>query len=285
MRHCFLLVPAAVAVMAAALFSTPVMAQNKADRDGHVLTSLWKQYEDARKADRPQKEAEVLSQIKREATRQRLSVDFYDAGKAYISSVTRRDWKQGDPARRQFAEEVKAYGEPIVTYLWMSQYGGAPTGERMDFVLRNRGRFDERNRAFYGRLGLLDGCLPDFIRSDWEFVLWDMLPERYFSAARPETDEIYRELAAEVSGRYPNEGLLAFYVARRLPDPDRPAAMEALAEKYEGTAVALLARENLLNQEFHERNREPEKAGEAYWKSLHARCLAFEKDRAAMRGP
>ena len=284
MRHCFLLVPAAVAAMAAALFSTPAMAQNKADRDGHVLTSLWKQYEDARKADRPQKEAEVLSQIKREATRQRLSVDFYDAGKAYISSVTRRDWKQGDPARRQFAEEVKAYNEPIVTYLWMSQYGGAPTGERMDFVLRNRGRFNERNRAFYGRLGLLDGCLPDFIRSDWEFVLWDMLPERYFSATRPETDEIYRELAAEVSGRYPNEGLLAFYIARRLADADRPAAMEALVQKYEGTAVALLARENLLNQEFHERNREPEKAGEAYWKSLHARCLAFEKDRAAMRG-
>ena len=30
------------------------------DKDGHVLTALWKQYEDASKADRPQKEAEIL---------------------------------------------------------------------------------------------------------------------------------------------------------------------------------------------------------------------------------
>ena len=35
--------------------------------DGHILTKLWKQYDEAHKADRPQKEAEILSQIKSEA--------------------------------------------------------------------------------------------------------------------------------------------------------------------------------------------------------------------------
>ena len=284
MRNYFLLVPAVIGLMAAALLSSPAMAQNKADKDGHVLTSLWKQYSDAQKADRPQKEAEILAQIKREATRRKLSVDFYDAGKAYIRTVTRRDWKQGDPARKEFAEEVKAYGEPIVTYLWMADFGGASTGERMDFVLRNRTRFNGENRPFYSRLRVLNGCVEDFVRSDWEFVLWDMLPERYFSASHPEKDEIYSALSEEVSGRYPNEGLLAFYIARRLSDDDRPKAMEELAKKYEGTAVALLAREDLLSREFREMNKDAEKAGEAAWKSLHARCLDFEKDRSALRG-
>ena len=60
MRNYFLLVPAVIGLMAAALLSSPAMAQNKADKDGHVLTSLWKQYSDAQKADRPQKEAEHL---------------------------------------------------------------------------------------------------------------------------------------------------------------------------------------------------------------------------------
>ena len=282
MRNYFLLVPSVILVMAAAFFSPRVMAQNKADKDGHVLTSLWKQYSDAQKADRPQKEAEILSQIMREAKRKRLSVDFYDAGRAYVRSVSRRDWKQTDAARQHFADEVKDYGEPVVTYLWMDDFGGASTGERMDFVLRNRDRFNGENRAFYSRLNLLGGCLPGFVRSDWEFVLWDMLPERYFSAETPEKDEIYAALAEEVRGRYPGEGLLAYYIALRLPDEARTARMEELAKTYEGKAVALLPRQDLLTREFS--RLEKEKAGEAAYRSLHTRCLAYEKERSALRG-
>ena len=56
--------------------------------DGHVLTNLWKQYEEAQKADRPQLEAELLAQIKEEAIRQHLPVDFYDAATAYVESCS-----------------------------------------------------------------------------------------------------------------------------------------------------------------------------------------------------
>ena len=57
------------AALAAALFLiAPLMNANPApDPDGHVLTALWKQYEEANKADRPQKEAEILTKIKAEA--------------------------------------------------------------------------------------------------------------------------------------------------------------------------------------------------------------------------
>ena len=65
------------ALAAAALFLiAPLMNANPApDKDGHVLTALWKQYEEANKADRPQKEAEILTKIKTEAQKQRLAVD------------------------------------------------------------------------------------------------------------------------------------------------------------------------------------------------------------------
>ena len=38
-----------------------------AQESGRQLTSLWKEYEKAHKADRPQKEAAALSKIKEEA--------------------------------------------------------------------------------------------------------------------------------------------------------------------------------------------------------------------------
>ena len=61
----------------ALLFVAPMMNANPApDKDGHVLTALWKQYEEANKADRPQKEADILSKIKAEAVKQRLAADF-----------------------------------------------------------------------------------------------------------------------------------------------------------------------------------------------------------------
>ena len=52
---------------------------SKAADDGRTLTGLWKQYYEASKADRPQKEAEILQKIREEALVKRLPVDFYDA--------------------------------------------------------------------------------------------------------------------------------------------------------------------------------------------------------------
>ena len=62
----------------------PVAAMND---DGHVLTDLWNKYEEARKADRPQKEAEILAEIRQKAQKQHLPVDFYDAATQYVSAV------------------------------------------------------------------------------------------------------------------------------------------------------------------------------------------------------
>ena len=88
---------------------------------------LWKQYEEAHKADRPQTEADILSKIKAEAVKKRLAADFYDAATKYVEAVQRRDWKKREEARKNLEKEVKDFDEPMVTYLWMSEQAGTPS--------------------------------------------------------------------------------------------------------------------------------------------------------------
>ena len=73
--------------------------------DGHTLTALWAKYDEAAKADLPQKEASILTQIKKEAMEKRLPVDFWDAATKYVYAAERRDWKQREPLREALAKD------------------------------------------------------------------------------------------------------------------------------------------------------------------------------------
>ena len=273
------------ALAAAALFLiAPLMNANPApDKDGHVLTALWKQYEEASKADRPQKEAEILTKIKDEAARQRLAADFYDAAVKYVESVQRRDWKKREELRKNLEKEVKDFDEPMVTYLWMSERDGASSDARWAFVRDRAAAFRAgHNTALYrGIGGLMGGAMTDFVASDYEYVLWHLLGARRYDD--PEKDEIYRTLKAEVDGKDPQEGYLAFYVANRTNGKDeRKAALEAVAKKYAGQAVAFWPRQELLRIRFSELNEQ--KAGSAAYQALYADCLTYEKERKARKG-
>ena len=253
------------------------------DQDGHVLTALWKQYEEASKADRPQKEAEILTKIKAEAVKQRLAADFYDAATKYVESVQRRDWKKREELRANLEKEVKEFDEPMVTYLWMSEQAGTSSDARWKYVRDRSDAFRAGyNDALYrGIGGLMGGAMKDFVASDYEYVLWHLLGSRRYDD--PEKDEIYRTLKAEVAGKQPGEGYLAYYVANRTSGKDeRKAALEAVAAKYAGQAVAFWPRQELLRIKFSELNEA--KAGSAAYQALYADCLNYEKERKALKG-
>ena len=272
------------ALAAAALFLiAPLMNANPApDKDGHVLTALWKQYEDASKADRPQKEAEILSKIKAEAAKQRLAADFYDAAVKYVESVQRRDWKKRDELRKNLEKEVRDFNEPMVTYLWMSDQAGSPSDARWAFVRDRSDAFRSgHNTALYrGIGGLMGGAMKDFVASDYEYVLWHLLGSRRYDD--PEKDELYQALKAEVAGKQPGEGYLAFYVANRKSGDARKSALEAVAKQYADQAVAFWPRQELLRIRFGELNEK--KAGSASYQALYADCLTYEKERKAQKG-
>ena len=268
----------------ALLLLAPMMNANPApDKDGHVLTALWKQFEEARKADRPQQEADILTKIKAEAKKQHLAADFYDAATEYVQSVQRRDWKKRDELRENLKKEVDAFNDPMVTYQWMGDYGGTSSDERWAFVKNRAKAFREgHNTALYrGVDGLMGGALKDFMASDYEYVLWHLLGRRSYSDIS--NDEIYQALKAEVAGKYPSEGYLAYYVANRTNDKDaRKKALEAVAEKYAGKAVAFWPRQDLIRQEFNDLNEA--KAGSAAYQALYHKCLTYEKQRGATKG-
>ena len=273
----------ALAAVALLLFAPMMNANPAPDKDGHVLTALWKQYEEANKADRPQKEAEILTKIKDEAVKQRLAADFYDAATQYVEVVRRRDWKKANEARENLKKEVKDFNDPLVTFLWMGD-NGLSSDERWAFVKDRSKVFREGHNPYLyrGVDGLMDGVLKDYMESDYEYALWRLLGSRpnYLLSS----DDLFKTLEAEVAGKYPAEGYLAYYVATRKGNrATRKAALEPLVKKYASQAVSFWPRNDLLQIEFEDLN-ENKKTDAASYRALYDKCVAFEKERTALKG-
>ncbi len=260
------------------------------ESNGHVLTARWAEYEKMHQADRPQKAAEILQDIRDEALQKHLPADFYDAGKSYIDVMVSRNWKLQDSLRTGFADLVKRFDEPIVTYTWMGEFGHKSTEERWEYVRSKGESFSKGHHPeFYRNLGAyLGGALKEFVRNDREYALWDLLRGRSMSFEEPDKDEVYAALKAEIGDRYPVSPTLRYYIASRLPEQDaekkdlRKPALEALAADPAMGAVAFYPREDLLELRFSELNRNGGKSDD--YKSLLADCKQYLADKAKLTG-
>lgn len=275
-----LLITWLLALMAGA----PIFADSMPD--GHVLTSLWKQYEAASKADLPQQEADILSKIKQEAIAQHLPVDFYDAATAYVACVQRRDWKQRDKLRSDLEQEVKAFDEPIVTFLWMQDQINASSERVWSYVQQHLDGFQGNHPALHRNVeGLLGGALQHFIGSDKEYILWRIMPRRSFQNF--ETNEIYLALKEEVAGKYPNAAALEYVALSNhyYPDSKRDQKMadfSALAERYAGKAISVFPQSTVLF--LRKEQLEEKKASSDDFRALYADAKKLEKERQAYKG-
>lgn len=260
------------------------------ESNGHVLTARWAEYEKMHQADRPQKAAEILLDIRDEAMKKHLPADFYDAGKQYIDVMVSRNWKLQDSLRTGFAELVERFDEPIVTYTWMGEFGRKSTEERWEYV-RSRGESFAKGHhpEFYRNLGAyLGGALKEFVRNDREYVLWDLLRSRSMSYEEPDKDEVYAALKAEVGDRYPAWPTLRYYIANRLPEQNakkkdlRKPALESLAADPSMGAVAFYPREDLLELRFSDLNKTGGKSHD--YKALLSDCKQYLSDKAKLTG-
>ena len=234
----------------------PAGAMN--DKNPHELTQLWDQYESARKSDRPQKQLEILAQIKEEAQRQHLPVDFYDAATQYVQVTGQRNWKQREEASQNLAKEVAAFDEPIVTFRWMSAWDNASHEALWKYVEAHPDGFQGRTSAFYDNLpGYLGGCMPAFIQNDREYTLWYLLERRY--DLNIEELPVYQALAQEVGERYPARAALDFFLVVRKVYVDQhreeyKQALQTVADRYAGKAAALYPLGSLLVERLNELN-------------------------------
>ena len=170
--------------------------------DGHILTDLWTKYQEAKNADKPQTEAKILQEIKAKAQEQHLSVDFYDAATLYVETVARRNWKEREPAKKALEQEVKAFGDPMVTFVWMDQYNGAGADALYRHIKANP--VEGRTEPFFRGVGsFLGGALPHFITDNSEYVLWRITSRGHRDAEN--------ELREKIGSKYPLNAALDYY--------------------------------------------------------------------------
>ena len=245
---------------------------------------LWKDYEAARRADRPQKQLDILKDIQSTALKERLPWDFYRAGEEFVDVSSSRNWKLRDSLYRQFQKDIEAFDEPVLTfYNTRHDLNG-----KAEFLKKNRSRLEKgHNTGFYEADHYLNNeiyspVLKDLIANDWEYALWSLVLGNRWSAGSVE--EFADLLKETLGGKYPDAALLEFTRARKPGDDFRTKEyMEEYARKYDGKAVALMARQTLLSMEFEELERDG-KGTSGQYRALREKCDAFEKARKAFSG-
>lgn len=247
--------------------------------DGHSLTALWKQYDEASKADLPKKEASILEQIKKEAIQKRLPVDFWDAATQYVYTVQRRDWKQRESLREALAKEVEEFNYPIITFLWMDEWKGVGRDELWKYLQENP--LEGNHPALHGGMtSFLSGALTQFVDNDQEWAHWRLLQDRY-------SEPVVQALEKMVEGKYPQEGALKYYLIGRKfttksERPQKRAALKELQDAYPGTALALFPEGDLLERDMWELE-ENKASTSAQYQALYEKARDFEKRRAAFK--
>ena len=264
--------------------------QEKTDGNGHVLVSLWKEYKDAENADRPRQQAEVLDRIIKEASSRRLSWDFYDAARTYEEVVRSRNWKLRDSLSRQLARRVKEYDDPIVSFEHIRSRQGGSRNELTTYALSQKTRLvTARNHAFYQanpsvRMAM-DECLGGMISNDFEYSLWSVV----MSSGRDlREDAACKELAAIVGGTYPRGAYLEYLEASSIPygieDNGNPRleALRKIADKYDGKAIGIYPKQDILRYEFGKLERK--EASSDDFRSLLSKARTIERERKAFTG-
>ena len=265
------------AICAAAITSQAFMKTDKnqtKDAEGHVLTSLWKTYNAAQKADQPKKMAETLDAIKKEAKAKRYHWDFYDAAVRKVEAESMRNWKLRQELNGKLFAEIEEYGEPIVTYAFRRDREG---GDLTDFVLTNRSRLEAgRNIHFHTRtLGQMHNLLNSFIKDDYEYALWaERLSNGKDSKALP-------ALKDRLGNSYPSAAWLEYLEVEGTDWDGVKDAAQAFIKKYEGRAISLFAKSLLFEHRMTELERED--AGEDAFKALYSDIKEAEKERKSYK--
>ncbi len=248
------------------------------------LAEKWAAYNEAAAADRPQLQLDILAEIRELAIAQRAPRDFYLASTRYITVAERRNWKVRDSVRADFARQVQAFDEPIVTYHWMRFYANRSSDYLLEYVQKEADRFKgQHNPAFYST-DALGGQLKKHIADDYEYVLWNLLPMRSMDYDKPEKDALWQALDACLTCAYPSRAYLRYYTLSHQGDsPAKRGALQAMADQYAGKGLSFYPRADLCRLREGDLNRDPKSTSEQY-RELYEQCLRFESDRAALQG-
>lgn len=264
------------------LITTLLLGQNISvtDKYGHVLVRQWEEYYDARDADAPQRQMEILTDIKGNALAGRLDWDYYDACVKYAGVGTRRDWKQREKLEDACRKELLSYGVPLLRFLYESDMQWKDTEGNLKMIMENReSLLKDCHPVIYREKNVFpsyrDLLIPT-LKNDYEYALWKIL----ISSALMQSNDIVGELLAEcVKGGYPQEFFVDYYRACTLSEKENLEQMKSLSARYSNRAVSMLADAAIMDHELE--NMETDGASSADYLTLKDRLLSCENTRAS----
>lgn len=278
---------AALAVAALAglnLFAKTMTSQQSKDKEGHVLTALWKEYKAAENADRPLLQTEILERIKTQAKERQLPWDFWDAATSSVQVQGSRNWKLRDSLNKALKEESMAFPDPVVGFTYLYHYKSL--SEMLKFARENIGKLKgNRNEAFYkndSRVGQqLSKKLPDYIKNDYEYALWNIALSSSYNERNAATDS----LRSILDGRYPAAPYLEYKVAERLTSGSGAwkKGMQKVVDNYPGKAITLYPLAAVTYQRLWDLQRDKKSVQQDY-KAIRVDIAAFETQRKNYTG-
>lgn len=227
--------------------------------DSQEIAALWKEYGEACQADKPQKMASVLENIKAVARQQRKTWDYYKACEEYVGAVSMRNWKLRDSLESGFRKEIAEYDEPLLSVMMMLDRREEQADSVLAFIRDKAGRLKQsrnadvyRNRFVFNENGPLMPEMFPLVSNDYEYALWELLNISGWSYGHV-SQKVLEELEAAAGDEYPKRGAARWLYALRHIAQDkgkRHEYMKNLAAEYEGRAFSLLPRQSAMKYDF-----------------------------------
>ncbi len=261
----------ALAIMT--IFAFPLSAK---DDDGHHLTSLWKEYANAVKADRPQKQISVLEEIKRQAETEHLPWDFYDACDKYVEARSASNWKLREELEEQMSRELDRFGEAVA----IVYSGRIPSDSLPGYIKANADKLKSSSHPeFWSRDPLLKGftygeALLKLLGSDYDYALWRLFKESGDDSA------VSALMHKTYDGTYPLGELIRY---SEVESGGKEEAMRNLASEHGADAVGILAENWLLNRRYRKLENDGKSTSEDFLRLLED-CRKTRKKSAALKG-
>ncbi len=181
------------------------------------LKKEWREYQRLARKDRPRDQIEKLHEIRKIALERRYPDDLMNACRNEERIYSRLNWKSTDSLSAALLEVVESYGEPLLTYRWLSKDWEYAQAHQRELLAGNHPSLQDRKVPF------LQTKEENDIANDFEWVLWDRLTRQ--PTLIPDSEE-YRLLSSLIGDRYPARPYLSYLTARRAED--RLSAMQEL---------------------------------------------------------
>ena len=259
------------------LAMTTIMTTGAKDVDGHRLTSLWAEYRIAASADRPQKQAEILEKIKRQAEAEHPTWDYYDACKKYVQVRAQSNWKLREGLTEQMGRDLDSFGEPVaIIYDGRHMYADS----LISYIRANESKLkSSSNPEFWTNDYRISqypygSVLPQLLSSDYDYALWRLFAQDVDNSA------VSALMHQTYGGTYPLGALVRY---TELESREEEEQMGGLASEHDGDAVGVMAESWLLYRRF--RKMEDEGTGKSEdFRRLYDDCRETGRKASTLDG-